>query len=174
MSKRKVYTFNSELINFYGDLWHFHLKVPVTIYDKFKKEDDLRVVVRVNDLVEWQAAIMPSGQDYYFININKANRKKLKLELGDQAEVQIWKDESKYGLPMPEEFDELLKMDPEGNEVFHKLTPGKQRALLFIIGKPKSSQLRIEKGVVVVEHLKRNKGKIDFKQLNIDFRKAKE
>lgn len=173
MAAKKVYSFSSVLYNLDGNIWHYHLKVPVEIHEKFKNEDDLRIIVRVNDLVEWQAAIMPNGEDYFFININKENRKKLRLEIGDKAAVQIWKDDSKYGLPIPEEFDELLKMDPEGDEAFHNLTPGKQRALLFIVGKPKSSQLRIEKSVVVVEHLKRNKGKIDFKQLNIDFRKAK-
>ena len=173
MATKKVFTFTSELNRFNSELWHFHLKVPPSIFSKFKDEENLRVILRVNDLVEWQAAIMLGGEDYYFININKEHRKKLKLEIGDKAKVKIWKDESKYGLPMPEEFEELLKMDPEGDEVFHKLTPGKQRALLFIIGKPKSSQLRIEKSVVVLEHIKRNKGQIDFKLLNVEFRNAK-
>ena len=85
---------------------------------------------------------------------------------------QMEKDESKYGIPMPEEMQEALYMDPEADQLFHKLTPGKQRSLLYIIGKPKSSNKRIEKAIVILEHLKTQGGKVDFKQLNIDFKEA--
>ena len=66
---------------------------------------------------------------------------------------------------MPEEMAEVLESDPEGDELFHALTPGKQRNLLYIIGKVKSSELRIHKALVVVEHLKTQGGKINFSQL---------
>ncbi|MBK8504974.1 MAG: hypothetical protein IPL46_23810 [Saprospiraceae bacterium] len=38
---------------------------------------------------------------------------------------------------MPEELGELLQMDDKANDLFHALTAGKQRNLLFIVGKPK-------------------------------------
>jgi len=83
---------------------------------------------------------------------------------------ELKKDESKYGMPMPEEFDELMKIDDELNEVFHKLTPGKQRSLLHIIGKAKRSETRLNKAIVISEYLKQVNGKIDFKQLQQAFK----
>jgi uncharacterized protein YdeI (YjbR/CyaY-like superfamily) len=86
--------------------------------------------------------------------------------------VELIPDTSKYGLPMPAEFEELLEQDIKGSDLFEALTDGKKRTLLFIIGKPKSPDLRIRNGIVILEHLKRNKGKIDYKQLNIDMKNA--
>ena len=74
---------------------------------------------------------------------------------------------------MPEETSELMAIDEEGDKLFHALTQGKQRSLLYIIGKPKRSETRLQKAVVVLEHLKTWNGKLDFKQLNEDFRNAR-
>ena len=73
---------------------------------------------------------------------------------------------------MPEEMAEVLAQDEEGNRLFHALSPGKQRTLLYYAGQPKTSDTRLKRAVVFVEHLKANKGKIDFKQLNLDMKEA--
>lgn len=163
-------TFTTSLERFDSNLWHFHIPVPEKNARKFITGNDKRVICRLNKTVSFQAALMPSGQGDYFININQEIRKKLKLNEGDEVLVELEKDESEYGLPLPEEFKELLKQDPEGNQVFHELTPGKQRTLLYIIGKPKSSALKIRNAIAVLEHLKRNNGQIIYKQLNLDIK----
>ena len=71
---------------------------------------------------------------------------------------------------MTEELAELLAQDEEGNRLLHALTPGKIRTLLYIVGQPKTSDTRLHRALVVVEHLKANKGKIDYKQLNVSVR----
>jgi uncharacterized protein YdeI (YjbR/CyaY-like superfamily) len=115
---------------------------------------------------------MPRGDGTHFININKELRDQLKLRVGMEVTATLQKDESKYGLPIPEELQELLIQDPEGDRLFHALTPGKQRSLIYIVGKPKQSETRIKKAVVLIEHLKANLGKIDFKRLNEDMKAA--
>ena len=163
--------FKAEVFNFYDSaLWAGHIPVPKKIADKFISKTNKRVVCKLNDEFEFQCALMPKGDGAYFININSEIRKKLKLNIGSSVQVELKKDESKYGLPMPEEFDELLKIDDELNEVFHKLTPGKQRSLLHIIGKPKTSETRLNKAIVISEYLKQVNGKIDFKQLQQAFK----
>ena len=84
---------------------------------------------------------------------------------GDTVDVLLERDESKYGLPMPEEFEEVLKQDPEGDEMFHALTAGKQRSILYQLSKPKDIDLRIHQALLIVEHLKTNEGKIIDKLL---------
>ena len=172
--------FTATLAQFDSDLWGFHITVPSEIAEQFIEGKNRRVICTLNDTLEFQCALMHHGDDLkaqtygkYFININKENRKKLGLKIGSEVQVSLQKDESKYGMPMPEEMQELLYQDPEGDKLFHALTPGKQRSLLYIVGKPKRSETRLTKAIVVVEHLKSQGGKIDYKQLNQDFKDYK-
>jgi uncharacterized protein YdeI (YjbR/CyaY-like superfamily) len=84
---------------------------------------------------------------------------------GDIVDVVLVKDESKYGLPMPEEFEEVLKQDPEGDDLFHALTAGKQRSILYLLSRSKDIDVRIHQALLIVEHLKENDGKIIDKVL---------
>lgn len=164
--------FLTTLQNFHTALWNFHIVVSDEQASSFISGNDRRVVCTLNGSLEFQCALMPKGDGHFFININKKIRDKLKLQEGSQVEVVLRKDESEYGLPMPEEFAEVLKQDEEGNRYFQSLTPGKQRNLLYISGQPKTSEIRLKRALVLVEHLKLNKGKIDFKQLGLDLKDA--
>ncbi|MEM1121129.1 MAG: DUF1905 domain-containing protein [Bacteroidota bacterium] len=152
--------------------WNYTIDVPLNIAEPFIEKDNRRVICTLNEQHEFHAALMPNGNGGFFITINSDVRKKLKI--GEEAElnVQLRKDRSKYGIHLPEEMEELLLMDEEGSAFFHQLTPGKQRSLLHIVGKPKSSDIRLKKAVVVLDHLKTNNGKLDFKVLNVAFKEA--
>ena len=113
---------------------------------------------------------MPAGDSIYFIKVNKELRILNKLNLGQEINVAILKDESKYGMPLPEEMKELLTQDPEGENYFNQLTPGKQRGLLYLVGKMKSSNKRIEKSLIILGHLKEQCGQLDYKILHEDFK----
>ena len=92
------------------------------------------------------------------------------MQIGDTIKTEIEEDTSKYGMNCPEEMTELLDLDKEGSDLFHKLTPGKQRSLLHFIDKVKSSDLRIKKGMVIFDYLKENNGKLNFLELNEAFK----
>jgi len=166
--------FTTQIDNFQDTsaLWGGHFIVPDDVAQHFLEQKIKRVVCSINENYTFQCALMPKGNGIYFININSDIRKKMKLKIGTKIEVELQEDTSKYGLPMPEEMDELLKIDDEGNELFHALTLGKQRSLLHIIGKPKSSDLRLKKALVVIDYLKATGGKLDFKQLNQAFKES--
>ncbi|MEM0993337.1 MAG: YdeI/OmpD-associated family protein [Bacteroidota bacterium] len=149
--------------------WNFTIPVIKDIATIFI-EEDRRVLCTINDAKSFHAALMPDGKGDYFIILNKERRKQLGLTVGEPISVTLKKDDSKYGMPMPEEYETLLAMDDEGSQYFHTLTPGKQRNLLHIIGKPKNTATRLKKAIVINEHLKRQVGKLDFKQLNRDFK----
>lgn len=157
--------FTAVLEKFNSNLWGHHLSVPDAVAQVFVANNTKRVVCTLNETAEFQAALMPKGDGSWFININKTLRDKLGLKIGTPVRVALRKDESDYGLPMPEELAELLLQDEEGNQIFHALTAGKQRTLLYIVGSVKSPELRLNRAIVVVEHLKENSGKINFKQL---------
>jgi len=147
-------------------IWGCVVPIPNEISQPIVEAHGKRIVCQINGKIAYQCALMPDGNGGYFVLLNKDNRKKLGVDIGDEIELSIQPDESKYGLPMPEEFEEFLLQDPELDRLFHDLTPGKQRALLHQIGSPKRAETRMKKAVVVAEYLKVNNGQLDFKALN--------
>lgn len=166
-------TFDSTIYRFDSDLWHFHFPVKSEMVKDLIKDKNRRVVCNLSKVYEFQCALMPDGNGDFFINVNQEIRKKLKLDEGSKVTVALWKDESEYGLPIPPEFEELLIQDEEGAKLFHALTPGKIRTLLHIIAKPKNTMIRLNCGLAVLHHLKHQKGKIEYKQLQIDLKSFK-
>ena len=141
--------------------------MPNTVARKLIDGKSRRVVCTLNGTAEHQCALLPHGSGSFVITVNKKLQKALGLTIGMNVRVELRKDESKYGLPMPLELEEVLRQDKEGRLLFHALTPGKQRTLLYIIGSAKTSDSRIVRAFIVVQHLKANDGKINYRQLNI-------
>jgi len=164
------YEFEVEIEKFDSNLWAFHFKVPKEIHANYHKEKIKRVIVSINNHPHIHSGFMPAGDGVYFIMLSKDIMKKHKLALGEKVTVSIQKDESKYGMPISEEMEELLYQDPEGAEFFEQLTPGKIRSLLHYVNKMKSSDKRIEKSIIILSHLKANNGTLDWKMLNQAFK----
>lgn len=155
-----------------GSIWNLALFVEKDIAESIITSDR-RVLVHFSTDFYIHAALMPDGNGEYFINVNKENRKKLNLTIGEEISFQIEKDNSKYGMPVPEEFKELWEFDIEFNTYFHDLTPGKQRSLLHMVNKMKSIDSRMKKALTICDYLKEVSGKLDYKELNIAFKNSK-
>ena len=166
MAILKNIIFDTILDRFDSNLWHFHIVVPKNVAEKFTRKKATRVVCTLNKKASFQCAILSAGSGTYFINVNKKIRDALKIKEGSKVSASLTEDESAYGLPMPEELQEVLLQDETGNKIFHQLTPGKQRTLLYIVSVPKSVDSRIKRALVIMEHLQQTKGKIDYKELN--------
>lgn len=143
--------------------WHFLVIEKKTADKLLFKDQYKRVVCTINGGEPFQCALMPSSGKFYII-VNKKKRDALGIAAGDKVKVELVIDESKYGLPMPAEFREVLDQDPEGDKLFHSLTAGKQRSLLYFIGNVKDIDKRIHQSLVIIEHLKDN-GKVMDKLL---------
>jgi translation initiation factor IF-1 len=150
--------------------WHY---IPVEAYigDKFeKKNGSRRVVCTINGAETFQCALIHWGEIFTVI-VNKEKRDKLRIVAGDRIDVVLEQDASKYGLPMPAEFKEVLKQDREGDKLFHSLTAGKQRSILYFVGKVKDVDKRIHTALIFIEHLKKNGGKIIHEKLREDLKR---
>ena len=150
--------------------------VPDDIAEAFKSEGVKRVVAcLISEAGEhdYQCGLLPVGDGKTGIMINKTIRTKLKIGEGSRLLVRLRRDDSEYGLAMPEEFAELMRQDDEGNRLFHALTKGKQRSLIYVISSAKNSERRIERAITVIEHLKEHHGKIDYKRLYDDMKVSK-
>jgi len=160
-------TLKSTLIRLNSSVWSLALPVAADqIRALLEDNEEKRVICEINSSLRWHAALMPDGKGDYFINVSKDVRKRGGIEEGDELTISLSKDTSEYGLPLPPELAELWAMDPAAKAVFHTLSRGKQRSLLFIIGKPKGSATRAKKAVQVMEYLKSTDGVLDFRELN--------
>ncbi len=150
--------------------WHY-LTVSAEIAERFETDGKTRrVICTLNELHSFQCALMPN-KGTFTVAVSKAFRQKLGLEEGQTVSVRLEKDTSKYGMPMPEEFEEVLRQDPEGDRIFHALTAGMQRSLLYMIANPRDIDRRIHLGLIVLQHLKENGGKIDIERLHQDIKR---
>ena len=144
--------------------WYF-LRFPKEIGLRFQTDPKTRrVVCTLNDSHTFQCALLPA-KDEFCIGISKTIREKLGMDDGDLVSVELVADTSKYGAAMPEVFAEVLNQDSEGDRLFHALTAGKQRSLIYMIASVKNIDKRIHLALIVVEHLKRNGGRVIGEQL---------
>jgi hypothetical protein len=166
-SKEPKVRFETELIaTEKKPVYHYLLVPKETVAPLGFTGNTRRVFCTVNDSLTFQAALLPSGQgSRYFISINKEKRDKLGIGPGDPVTIELRRDTTKYGLPMPAELKEVLNQDPDGERLFHNLTNGKQRSILYYVSKAKDVDRRIHAALVILEHLKNNDGKIDHRKL---------
>lgn len=149
---------------FEGDLWGGHLILEADWVTELLTDGNRRVLCAIKGAPAIHAALMPMrGQ--YFILVNKQLRAKLGLVPGQTVPITLEKDLSEFGMPVPDEMVEVFAQDESAYSHFMALTPGKQRALLHIVSKIKSSDSRIRKALAICQHLNESNGKLDFKRL---------
>lgn len=113
-----------------------------------------RVIVSINQTIEWQGGLVAFGKGLGYIALSKERLKKLNAKEGDTIEVELQKDYSKYGHEFPEELKEVLAQDQQAKQRFDALTPGKQRTIIYYILQNKTSDKKIEKSLFFMHNLK--------------------
>jgi len=166
MHRKETASFSAVLESSTNKLWGSHVAVPARAATAMIDGASRRVWCSIDDGDPFQCALIPHGNGRFVITINKTRREAAGLNVGDSVRIALRRDDSDYGLPLPGEFAELLRQDAEGDRLFHALTAGKQRTLLYIIGNGRTPDERIRRALAVVEHVKSNKGKIDYRKLN--------
>lgn len=113
-----------------------------------------RAICKINNELEFHCGIMPKKEGGYFINIGLTICKKLNLSEGSKITASFSIDKTEYQFEMPEELKEVLNTDFEADKIFHSLTEGNQRGLIYLICQVKSSDKKIERALKIVEKLK--------------------
>ncbi len=163
--------FKSTIQEFQNDVYGLHIPLPDEINEYFQQNfTDKRVLFSVNGSEKRAGGIMKSSE-YFYLLLNKEFVKKNHFNQGMQVQVDIEKDTSEYGMPMPEELQVVMDQDDLGRKYFDELTPGKQRNLIYIVSKIKNPDKRINKALAIMEHLHEVEGKLDFRMLNETIKK---
>lgn len=105
--------------------------------------------------IQFYAHLKKEATGDYRIFFSKAKRDELGIGIGEMVTFQLFKDESKYGVEVPEALDAVLLSDYDAFEIFEKLTPGKQRSIIYFIKRIKNVQTQVDKSILMTENLKR-------------------
>jgi hypothetical protein len=143
-----------------------YLEVPQKIVKQLGGKFAIRLLCTINDSLTFQCGLVPLGNGDAYISINAKRMKQLSIKFGSKVTVALKKDGSKYGMEVPEELAELLAQDKEGMKRFKLLTQGKQRYIIYYVAMVKSTQLRIDRSILLIENLKKLPvGKESFREM---------
>lgn len=158
--------FKSKIYRLEHLLGMHYLKVEKETIQLLGGKISSRVLCTINQIPKFHAGLVALGEGNAYISINTKRMKKYGLKEGDEINVILEKDESEFGMEVPEELVELFAQDEVGFERFNDLTPGKQRYIIHYVSSVKNSQLRIDRAILLISNLKRlPKGKESFREI---------
>jgi Bacteriocin-protection, YdeI or OmpD-Associated/Domain of unknown function (DUF1905) len=131
-----------------------YIMLDAKLVTKLTKDNNKRVICTINKTEELHCAIMPKKDGGHFVMIGNSICKKLKLKVGTEIEASFVIDKTEYQFDMPEELKEVLDTDDEANKIFHTLTAGNQRGLIYLLSLVKSSDKKIERALKIAERIK--------------------
>jgi Bacteriocin-protection, YdeI or OmpD-Associated len=132
-----------------------HYILPdVKIVSRLTKNGNKRAICKLNNTAEFHCAFMPKKEGGCFIIIGSALCKKLKIKCGSKVKAVFSADKSEYQFDMPEELKEVLNTDPAAHKIFHSLTKGNQRGLMYLLTLIKSTDKKIERALIIAEKIK--------------------
>ncbi|CCH52617.1 hypothetical protein BN8_01630 [Fibrisoma limi BUZ 3] len=158
METNQSFSFDTRIERFTIKGGIHYIDVPDDVARQFTTKGYSRVICSINDAIEYHCALMPKGNGLFFISVGPPIRKKAGLVLGQAVKATIRRDDSPYGQAMPEELEELLAIDDEGNRRFHELTPGQQRGIMYYVSSAKGVQTRIDRAIRMIDRLKLKRG----------------
>jgi hypothetical protein len=135
---------------------HTHcIVVSAAVAATFIKAGNKRVLCTINEDHTIHAALLPrKATGDFYIYVGNTLLKKTGLKAGTTLQVQLSADNSDYQFGMPEELAEVLATDATANDIFHALTPGRQRGLIQLVLMVKSTDKKIERALKIADKIK--------------------
>lgn len=158
-TKLKEVRFKTFVRKFEGSSATHYLEIPDRIFRAFGGKYNVRVVASIGvqrgggAKLSFSCALMPSGKGAACIMFSKEKLKISGLREGQGDTLVLKPETSRYGMPMPKELATALRLDPAGRKRFDKLSPGKQRNIIWYVTQTKSDDVRIDRAVQMIKDL---------------------
>jgi hypothetical protein len=154
--KAALLSFRARVVPVPGLAGTFGLEVPAAVIASLPTKFKTRFVcVAGRGKLKFQCGLMPLGQGRGYIFLSKKRREALGVSAGSAVDLVLTPDKSRYGLEVPKELKELLRQDAEARRRFKGLTPGKQRNIIYYVSQAKSTAVRVERAIQLMENVKR-------------------
>ena len=139
MSKPKTqWSFSAQIERFEGESEMHLLAIPNDLVDDIKSRGKKRYVITVNDAVTWHCGLLGTGDGRWSVMMAKEKLKRAQTAFGGWVHVDFKVDDSKYGMPVPPDLQDMFDDDPEFLNRFDALLPGKRRNALHHIASAKT------------------------------------
>ena len=125
-------SFESALLIMNSPLWGAYIPVPEEVPLLYKEKTIARFIAQINNRLT-PLCHYARRQPNFFILMNKANVKAFKIDIGMPLTVILSPDYSKYGMPLGKNLRSRFRKIPLFEQYFEKLTPGKQRNLIYLV-----------------------------------------
>ncbi len=144
----------------------YYLFIPAELVTEIGGIAGKRFVCLVNNKVSYQSGLVALGEGEAYICISTKRMKEAGCAEGDVVNLKLTPDTSEFGFEVPEELQEVFNQDPEGEERFRKLTPGKQRYIIYYVSGVKNPQKRVDRALLLIGNLKKLPiGKEEFRAM---------
>lgn len=132
------------------------VEIPPEIADHFlgPGQHKLRMIIRFDNGRKFHRALQRNKDGYSYMVLGKSTLKEAGKEPGTEQVIRLEPDTSEFGMPMPEELQEVMRQDPEGEKAFMELKPGLKRSFLYYINGGKSVDTRIKRSLQMIDNLK--------------------
>jgi hypothetical protein len=132
-----------------------YINVPASVVKKAGGPGKQRYVCTVDKNMSWKCGLVSHKAGGAYILLNKKQMQMGKFNVGQEINVSLKKDSSKYGMDIPKELKEVFKQDEIGKERFDALLPGKRRYIIYYVSQVKSVELRVERALRLISNLKK-------------------
>jgi hypothetical protein len=131
-----------------------------------KGDFNQRLLINLDGKITWQCGVLALGDGWGMITIQQSRLKKIGKTLNDQVTVSLKKDDSEFGVEVPEEIQEYWSQVPESKARFDFLSPAWKRYILNFISSAKTENKRLERTHTLMRNLLLTPvGQENFRQL---------
>lgn len=131
----------------------FYINVATGTAKKLLASGDKRWICQIGEH-RFHCAILNNKEKGYYVYLDTGWVRKQQLKTGMMIKASFTKDDTKHQFMVPEEWTEVMNTDVAAAAVFHQLSPGNQRSLLYLVNQPKSSDKKIERALKIAARLK--------------------
>lgn len=133
---------------------------------KEKGDFNQRLIIDLDGKISWQCGVLALGDGYGMITVQQQRLKKIGKQLNESVRVSLKKDDSEFGVEIPEEIQEYWLQVPETKERFDLLTLAWKRYILNFISSAKTANKRMERTHILLTNLLNTPpGNENFRQL---------
>ncbi|MDA0912247.1 MAG: YdeI/OmpD-associated family protein [Bacteroidetes bacterium] len=147
------FNFAAQVKRFSMDGGMHYLELPKEAAEPMRATGQKRWLCTIQDAVTWSCGLLPTGEGSWFIVLSKQKMRSVEARLGDWLNVDLVPDESKYGMPLPEDLEEMLADDPEFERKFDAMLPGKRRNAIHQIASAKTPETAAKRIMKLMEFL---------------------
>lgn len=153
----KTYNFKTTLKRPKGiRTWHY-VDTPIQVEKEFNTKDKVAICGIMNG-TRFKATLIPRGNREHYIVLGKENRLNAKIEVGDNIEMEVWKDNTIKKVEIPNDFQLSLLKNKMASTFFNDLAYSYKKAYIDWINNAKKEATRanrITKSIVMlVENIK--------------------